>query len=178
MGKTVTIHADQGDLALVGDVGWYDYSFAEEGFSEEELYEMTAEGRVWHDHWYNPWTKDNRGQTRRRLALLEEAMKEAGDLPIIAVTHMLPVKAFTVPPKGMWRLFNGYLGTPALQALYLKYPVRIAVCGHVHYRSRVFVDNIRHICPCLGYAAEWPLYHLKDNAPMTHILDSLQVLDL
>ena len=60
----------------------------------------------------------------------------------------------------------------------MKYPVRFAVCGHVHYRMQVIRDGIRHICPCLGYESEWPLYHLADEDIRTHVADAMQFIDV
>ncbi|MFQ9754348.1 MAG: hypothetical protein ACLRYU_12165 [Coprococcus sp.] len=34
-----------------------------------------------------------------------------------------------------------------------------------------------HICPCLGYHTEWPLYHLADDRAQTHIRDALYILE-
>jgi Icc-related predicted phosphoesterase len=116
----------------------------------------------------------------RCLKQLEKQLKDCGSLPVLAVTHMLPVKDFCVPekPDGIkWGFFNAFLGSTALEELYKKYPVRYAVCGHVHYRSTVERDGIRHICPCLGYHTEWPLYHLADERAQTHIRDALYILE-
>ena len=90
----------------------------------------------------------------RCLKQLEKQLKDCGSLSVLAVTHMLPVKDFCVPeePDGI-------------------------KCGHVHYRSTVERDGIRHICPCLGYHTEWPLYHLADDRAQTHIRDALYILE-
>lgn len=173
-----------GGFAAVGDIGWYDYSFADPDFSREQLDGMTWQGRTWQDKYYNSWTLDNPGQMQIRLSRLQAAMDAAGrafgrNTPLIAVTHMLPIREFTVQdaPK-QWSFFNAFLGGEAIGDLLRQYPVRISVSGHVHYRKQLEKDGILWICPCLGYHSEWHLYGLADNEPQTHIRDALQVLDL
>ena len=131
-GKPVILEKDGRQLALVGDVGWYDYSMASPEYSRDVLDGMMMDGRTWQDKLYNQWTEDNQKQMFRCLKQLEKQ---------------------------------------------LKYPVRYAVCGHVHYRSTVERDGIRHICPCFGYHTEWPLYHLADERAQTHIRDALYILE-
>jgi putative phosphoesterase len=170
-------------LALVGDVGWYDYSFASAGFDEDALDGMSIGGRTWQDKLFNAWTRDNKAAMARSLerlqVQLEKASKASPEPKIIAVTHMLPVPDFLVPPEqGCWGFFNAFLGSSAIERLYMKYPVRFAVCGHVHYRMQVIRDGIRHICPCLGYESEWPLYHLADEDIKTQVADAMQFIDV
>lgn len=179
-GRHIILEKDGRKLALIGDLGWYDYTMASPEYTEEQLDAMTMDGRTWQDKLFNQWTTDNRSQTKRCLRQLEEQLEACGDLPILAVTHMLPVEDFCVPetPGGLkWGFFKAFLGSTAIEALYKKYPVRYAVCGHVHYRSHVQRDGITHICPCLGYHTEWPLYQLGDNSAAVHIKDALYILE-
>ena len=168
-------------IALAGDVGWVDYSFAAEGFSREALDGMAFEGRTWQDHFFNDWTKDNPGQMQKSLCRLRRQLENpvVKGLPVMAVTHMLPVRDFCVPEDVHgWGFFNAFLGGSALQDLYRSYPVRWAVCGHVHYRSQAVRDSITHYCPCLGYHTEWPLYELENNEAQTQIRNAMQLLEV
>ena len=173
-----------GSCAVIGDIGWYDYSFADPEYDREKLDSMEHLGRTWQDKFYNSWTKDNPAAMRKSLDRPRGSLETAGsmygaDMPVIAVTHMLPIREFTVlDATKEWAFFNSFLGGTALADLFLKYPVRISVSGHVHYRKQLEKDGILWICPCLGYHSEWPLYKLKDNDAKTHIADALQVLDL
>lgn len=180
-GRHIVLEKDGRKLALTGDAGWYDYTMASPEYTEEQLNAMTMDGRTWQDKLFNQWTADNRRQMKRCLGQLEKQLEACGDLPILAVTHMLPVTDFCVPetPGGLkWGFFNAFLGSTAIESLYTKYPVRYAVCGHVHYRSQVQRDGILQICPCLGYYTEWPLYQLGDNSAAAHIKNALYVLDV
>ena len=173
-----------GDYALIGDIGWYDYSFASPQYSRAELEGMQISGRTWQDKLFNRWTGDNAGQMRRSLERLRGAMEAAAlqygrEKKLIAVTHMLPVREFCVPETQKdWGFFNAFLGGEAIGDLLKEYPVRFSVCGHVHYRKRLERDGITWICPCLGYHNEWPLYELADSGLQTHLENALQVFDL
>ena len=179
-GKSVILEKHGQKLALVGDVGWYDYSMASPEYTKAQLDAMTMDDRTWQDKLFNQWTSNNQAQMQTVLEQLEEQLKACGNLPVLAVTHMLPVKDFCVPekPEGIkWGFFNAFLGSTALEALYTKYSVKYAVCGHVHFRKCIERDGIRHICPCLGYHTEWPLYHLESEGAAGHVKDALFILD-
>ncbi len=175
----VVLKKDNVELAVVGDVGWYDYTMASSEYSREELDVMTIGKRTFFDKLYNSWTNDNPAQMQVMLKRLEEQLKTCQNFPILAVTHMLPVKDFCVPPDSeMWRYMNAFMGSTALHELYRRYSVRYGVCGHVHYRARAEKDGISYICPCLSYDSEWHLFGLKDNDVYTHVKDALVFLDI
>lgn len=157
-GKSVRV----GRHMVIGDIGWYDYSFGDKSFAKEDFDRLEQDGRVWQDKYYNQWTEDNVGRNewfikrlRRQLDSVTLNLRE--ELPIVAVTHMLPHEAFTVPTEDrpMWKYFNAFLGSRALKELYEKYPVDHALCGHVHYRRDFTENRIRYMCRCLNYASEW-----------------------
>lgn len=177
-GKHVILDRAGVKLALTGDIGWYDYSMASPIHTKAQLDGMQISGRTWQDKLFNQWTADNEQQMRISLDGLRQQLDACGDLPVLMVTHMLPVRDFCVPEeKKDWGFFNAFLGSTALDTLFRQYPVRYAVCGHVHYRSQAERDGIRYICPCLGYHSEWPLYGLKDNSPETHVRDAMYILE-
>ena len=174
-----------GGLLVLGDIGWYDYSFASESFSRDELDAMTRNGRTWQDKLYNDWTADNPAAMERALEELAAGFARIGERrereeeipPVLAVTHMLPVKEFLVPEnQGDWSYFNAFLGSRRLGKLFSHCGARWAVCGHVHYRMECEKDGVRYICPCLGYYTEWPLYGLPDNEAASHVRDAMYLL--
>lgn len=147
---------DLGKWAVVGDIGWYDYSFGE-GYSREEYDQMKLGERVWQDSIKNDWTKDNFAACQKSLDRLESLLEQCEGKNIIAVTHMLPIKEFcpdpALPPG--WAYFNAFLGSEKLAELYEKYNVKTAVCGHVHYRTKLVKNGVEYICPCLNYSSQW-----------------------
>ncbi len=145
-----------GDRVFIGDVGWYDYSFGSGRYSLEEFEKMSLAGRTWQDSLRNAWTRDNLGRTQWMLSRLEARMAAYPDKKLILITHMLPIKDFTVPQeKANWSYFNAFLGSRKFGELYRRYPVEAAVCGHVHYRRSVDKYGIHWMCRCLNYHSEW-----------------------
>ncbi len=47
------------------------------------------------------------------------------------------------------------MGSRKLGELYTRYPVEVAVCGHVHYRKTLEKEGITWLCRCLNYHTEW-----------------------
>lgn len=179
-GKTRIIRCKTGDFALVGDIGWYDYSFANEQFGQSELEQMSHDGRTWQDKLKNEWTKDNCGRNEIQLQRLEDRLKEAEGLPVIAVTHMIPIREFCVPEeREMWKYFNAFLGSEKLGELFETYNVAVSVSGHVHYRKEAVHGNTRYICPCLGYHKEWKLYSEEHGDDlMWQLRDSVRWIEM
>lgn len=143
-------------IYIVGDIGWYDYSFGTEEYTKEEYSLMHHAGRTWQDRIKNQWTEDNIGTSNRMLKQLEDQLQQCKDGKIIALTHMVPIEEFTVPEANdMWRYFNAFLGSRSLHELYKKYAVSYVACGHIHYRKTVVKEGITYFCPCLNYESEW-----------------------
>ena len=152
----VLLKGEKETFALIGDIGWYDYTFGDVQFNASDFERMNYNSRTFNDAIKNSWTMDNRGQSDYFLDKLERQMKTYNELPMILVTHMLPIEEFTVPKEQKnWSYFNAYLGTNKLQKLYEKYPVKYAVCGHVHYRKEIEKKGIHYYCACLNYHNEW-----------------------
>lgn len=144
------------DTTLIGDIGWYDYSFGSSKFSIEEFERMNYLDRTWQDKIRNQWTNDNKATNERALKRLEEQLQQVKTKRIIVMTHMVPIEEFTVTnPNEMWQYFNAFIGSKKLHELYRKYHVTYAICGHIHYRKRIIKDGITYLCPCLNYASEW-----------------------
>ncbi len=102
-----------GDWVVVGDIGWYDYSFGnKEKFSFADFEKMQLDGRVWQDSIKNQWTVDNAKRTEQSLQQVEALFAEYGDKKKILVTHMIPVHEFCVDEsKANWAYFNAFLGS-------------------------------------------------------------------
>ncbi len=174
------------EIRIIGDTGWYDYSFAAPEYTRGELDGMCRDGRTWQDKLFNDWTRDNQKAMERALARLSEQLarteqeENPEDLPpVLMVTHMLPVKEFCVPAgQGYWGFFNAFLGSERLGEFCRERGVRFSVCGHVHYRSECEKDGVRYLCPCLGYDTEWPLYGLEQNGARDHVRDAMALLEV
>ena len=168
-------------IFLMGDTGWYDYSFAGKDYTKDQLDQMTLGGRTWQDRKFNIWTEDNAGRTEwfhqrlRQTAASCRAQMGDGDRLVI-LTHMLPRREFCVPAqKPGWDYFNAFLGSASLADEILQAGACISVCGHVHYRASFTESGVRWICPCLGTFDEWPLFGLGQASCAEHIRNALAV---
>jgi len=141
---------------VIGDIGWYDYSFGGREFSTEEFDRMMIDDRLWQDKVKAKWGKSTIEVHHCFHHKLERQLKDHQGKKIILVTHALPIHDFTVQPPGrMWNYLNAFLGSKQYGELALKYSVRYAISGHVHYRRQIKYNSTEFICNCLNYASQW-----------------------
>lgn len=149
---------------IIGDLGWYDYSFGGSQYSQGDFDRMQIGGRIWQDRIKAIWDRHTLEMHRTFYEKLEDQLKRteagsvsgSGNRKIFLVTHVLPRKEFTVQrPDPEWIYLNAFLGSPEYGELALAHAVRYSICGHVHYRKEVTVQGTRFICNCLGYTDEW-----------------------
>jgi putative phosphoesterase len=152
-----------GGWTIIGDLGWYDYSFGGSRYSLKDFDRMQFGERIWQDRIKAVWGRHTLEVHRifhdkldTQLERLAPASLASGDHKLILMTHVLPRREFTVQRPGPeWIYLNAFLGSPDYGELALKYGVRYSICGHVHHRKQLTVDGTRFICNCLGYTEEW-----------------------
>ncbi|MGM0641004.1 MAG: metallophosphoesterase [Thermotogota bacterium] len=149
-----------GDWAIVGDVGWYDYSFAHEKYSLDELSKGNDFNRHWKDKKFVNWGKDDITVTNDFKNKINSQIEKLKDKNIILVTHVVTHEKFTVKNRNMWEYFNAYLGTQNYDEIYKKDQVKYVIMGHVHYRKKIMENETLFICNCLNYRNQW--FHSKD----------------
>lgn len=164
-----------GEWAMAGEIGWYDFKFGDPSFTMEEFELMKHEERLWQDKIRTLWDRDTKAMNELFLKRMETQLDKVAGKKIIAVTHVIPVNDFTVnPERKIWRYFNAFLGSPEYGDLFIKRNVSVSVSGHVHYRKRVKKENTEFLCVCLGYSSEWP----PSSNPSAEIRDTLQTIDI
>jgi putative phosphoesterase len=168
---------------IIGDLGWYDYSFGGSQYSREDFDRMQFGERVWQDRIKAIWDRHTLEIHRTFYEKLDTQLKrtkvsrcsDSHHRKIILVTHVLPRKEFTVQrPDPEWIYLNAFLGSPEYGELALDHGVRYSICGHVHYRKQVTVNGTRFICNCLGYSDEW----MWSRDPAAEIDRAFLTLDL
>jgi putative phosphoesterase len=143
--------------AILGDLGWYDFSYGDPSFSHEDFDLMKYGERTWQDKIKSLWDRGTLDVHRMFIERLEAALDSVKGRKVLMATHVVQIKEFTVlNPGQMWKYFNAFLGSPEYGELALRRGVDLAVCGHVHHRSRQKKQGTEFVCPCLGYPAEWP----------------------
>lgn len=151
-GKKINLNSD---WCLVGDIGWYDYSFSEKNFFYSEFNSGKNFDRQWKDKLYVNWNKTDSEMTDYFFKSFEELVK-GENKNIIFMTHMLTNNFFTVHDNEMWKFFNAFLGSEKYSKLINKYNnIKFSVMGHVHYRKIFSQNNCVYICNCLNYRSEW-----------------------
>lgn len=159
---------------LLGETGWYDSSFAEGRFSSEEISLMAFGGRTWQDSLYTRWPEPMEARCRLFMEALGHSLEGLDASRTIVVTHVVPRIEFTVrPPEGIWTYFNALLGSASYGAMLAARGVRASLFGHVHYRSRMVLDGVEWICPCLGTRNEW-----KSGDTAREVAEAFAILDL
>jgi len=146
-----------GNWAIAGDLGWYDFSYGDPSFTFEDFDRMKYGERTWQDKIKSIWDRGTLDVHRMFMERLGKALDTLEGRQILLATHVVQVPEFTVrPPDAMWTYFNAFLGSPDYGTLCQERGVTLAVCGHVHYRRTVRKGGTEFVCPCLGYVAEWP----------------------
>lgn len=162
------------EWVVVGDSGWYDYSFGDPSFSEAEFNKGHYMERTWQDFIYTDWGRSNIDMHQYFYEKIREDLEAYKDKKIIMMTHMLSHSSFTVPmPNEKWAYFNAFLGSKFYNALYDEFNVQYGIMGHVHYRKVEENDNTTMICACVGNNNEW-----RTNDLTKEIDDAFCILEL
>ncbi len=135
------------DLALVGSVNWYDYSWALDGIrrfypsEEHRLRSKQFTRGTQNDSRFIRWPLDDPGFTSLVAATLDRnltaALEQAGRA--IVVTHHPPFYGLSFPRPGppvlldsfLWDAFAGNVGVEQLLARHAE-RIAFAFCGHTH----------------------------------------------
>ncbi len=167
-------HSLIGDWVVVGDLGWYDYSFGSAEFSMEEFDRMKIDDRLWQDKVKAIWGRPTREMHTYFYDKLEQQLKAHAGKKIILVIHVLPIKEFTVQePDRMWSYLNAFLGSAQYGELALQYDIGYVICGHVHYRKQTRINTTEFICNCLNYSDQW----IK-NEPAEEIAHVMKIIEI
>jgi predicted phosphohydrolase len=146
------------DLALVGSINWYDYSWGINGIRRDYPEE---EGRLpskrftrgqHNDANFVRWPLDDPGFTQRVVAAFEQhlvsALERVGR--VIVVTHHPPFYALSFPRPAPVASLDGYLwdafcGNRAMEKVLEQHAGRIAFafCGHTHRARENTLGGIR-----------------------------------
>ena len=160
---------------VIGDLGWYDYSFGSRQYSIDEFDRMKINDRLWQDKVKAVWQKSTLEMHRHFHQKLEKQLDIYQSGKIILVTHVLPIKDFTVqPPDGMWQYLNAFLGSEQYGELALKYAVKYSISGHVHYRKQKTYENTTFICNCLTYASQW----INNHDPVVEVARAIKTIEI
>ena len=165
--------------AIVGTIGWYDYSFAHARSASPNVLcrQSLPRGRRalrrippsprrgnfaracqsfagrWNDGRFSSFT----AATRRFSPSCWKSSTANSAIPagmqILAATHHLPFRSPSPPPRiPQWDFAHAYLGSEKLGELLLRHPaVKLSLSGHSHFPAEATVGQIRAINIGSGY---------------------------
>ncbi len=145
------------DWVIIGDIGWYDYSYGGNEYTTEDFDNMVFGERVWQDKIKSIWNKSTIEMNDYFYNKIVNQLEHNKGKNIILVTHVVQHKSFIVQnPNDMWNYMNAFLGSSKYGELIYSYPIKYSIFGHVHYNKIEKIEDTTFICSCLGDAKEWP----------------------
>jgi predicted phosphohydrolase len=170
-----------GDVAIVGSVGWYDYSFAQEelgiprrfyeskvspGAAQmldkyahllERADDIPADAREivarWNDGQFVKLHRSDETFLDELLAVLRRQLESLKAPQVIAAIHHLPFAELLPPSRNaQWDFAKAYLGAGKIGRMLLQFPsITTVLCGHSHFAADAQVGHIRAVNIGSGY---------------------------
>lgn len=160
---------------VIGDGGWYDYTFGIEGFTEEQFSAGRFNDFTWPDKVHAHWPENDVAVTARYLTKLESWLAQHQDKNIILVSHFVPFAHFVqVKNDPSWDFFNAMMGSKGVGELAEKYGVKKLIFGHIHTRYHEDYRGIDCICNPLGY---FPHEWISSSAP-EEINSTIKIIEI
>jgi len=167
-----------GNIAFVGSIGWYDYSFRRHDLDiPMENYEQKEfRGAVWYDLFKIDWIFSDIEATSLFNQKLEYDLMT---LPkhvtqVVYISHHLPFQSLTIyKDKFPWDFHSAFMGAESTGKI-LEDDGRIilSVSGHSHIRNQISRGNITAITVPLGYGRP-DLENLQD-----FVRDAVAVIEI
>ena len=162
------------EWAIVESPAWYDYSFASEKYSYEDLERRAFKGGHWQDKFYVDFKISDIDVANYFAELTKKDLEKVKDKKIILVTHVATNKKFRVPmPHKIFDYYNAYMGTTKYDEFYSEYDIKYSISGHIHFRYSFIENGVTFICACLGYRREW-----RTKEIVQEIRDAMYVIQI
>lgn len=162
------------EWAIIGHTGWYDYSFAAQRFSLDELQKVKHYGATWQDKERISWGISDQNLSKIAVEQVKKDILEVGNRRVILVTHVVTHPDFIVPmPHRIFDFYNAFIGTSDFNPLYAMFDIPYSIMGHVHFRKSVMDDGRCYLCPCLGYPRQW-----RSEDIYQEINETIQIIEI
>ncbi|WP_010677339.1 metallophosphoesterase [Bacillus timonensis] len=160
---------------VIGDGGWYDYTYGIEEFTEEQFIEGTYNDFTWPDKINAHWPNSDQVETKQYLKKLEDWLRVYQGKNIIMVTHVVPFSRYIqIKNDPSWDFFNSMMGSKYFGKLAKKYEVKKYIFGHIHTRYHEQYNGIEVICNPLGYYPhEWNSMNAEEE-----IFSTIKILEI
>ena len=161
------------DVVMIGDIGWYDYTYGFGKYTDAYYDAGHHFEREWKDNYYVNFNMSHIEKTEDTIARLAKQIAAYPDKKIIFVTHVVTHEDFLLTKETEYHDFiNGYIGSSKYQALFSD-NVEHVVMAHVHLRKNLTENGINYLCRCLGTKKSWN----TDDAE-TEIKDALAIIEI
>jgi putative phosphoesterase len=145
------------DIAIVGSMGWYDYSFKREDLdiSEEQYAEKHWKGSFWRDYYSIDWSYTDKEVTELFNSKLQYDLDTlpADVNTIVYVSHHLPFRELTLYRGHLpWDFFSAFIGSESTgEILKADGRVLLTISGHSHIRKKIEINGLTAMTVPLGY---------------------------
>ncbi|AMV60153.1 metallophosphoesterase [Pediococcus damnosus] len=124
---------------VIGNNGWYDYSFADNVSGK-----TVADFETWkRAYWIDSSIQQPMTDTERMDLVLDESTKqlkmaEKAQKRVLYYTHFVPRRDYIryAPEGNLWNMANAYMGSERLGKLLEQFGTEIVVFGHMHIHPK------------------------------------------
>lgn len=169
---------------IIGNNGWYDYSFADQFLMKKHVSFQRWKDALWFDGMIVQPVSDQ-ARMQAELTILRQQLQQVRrqHQQAIIVTHFVPHQNFMIYgyDKPQWDMINAYLGSRHLEELLNEYHdvVKIVAFGHLHLRDPLqIIDNIIYVHRPLGYHRSRRLNEWQSSDFMTEWRNTLTMITL
>ena len=165
-----------GDTVIIGDMGWYDYSFKPVVIDEQQV--LNFKEAHWPDAKYAKWHMADAQVCELMLKKCSAQLDQFCDRKVVFVNHFVAYESFITTRGDIpnWNLGNAIMGSRKIGAMIDLYPnITHTFFGHTHIRYGVEnrKSGVVAVCKPLGYTHEW-----KTNDFLQELEDCGTVLEL
>ncbi|ACK41972.1 MULTISPECIES: metallophosphoesterase [Dictyoglomus] len=166
------------NLAIIGTMGWYDYSLGDSYYSKRDFERGEYKGIRWRETYWKLVNFYNHEKVLRNEEICEliyeefqnSLLKVEKSIEKIVITHFIPFEEI-LPIKNF---FSAYLGSKKFGDVIVANNVGKVICGHEHKSGVFYVSNITVYKPAIGYAdsIESLISKYRQNSILIEILDN------
>jgi len=147
------------DYTIIGDTGWYDYSWALSDGGLIRKGKAKGLGGTWSDHRWIKYPEEIVGDTatwfhNENYKSIEKQSKMIQTNKTIVVMHMVPHYKFLVSTPE-YRTTNAFFGSEPISKLITSIAPNYCIYGHTHWAKTNDIGNTQYTARPIGYYFEW-----------------------
>jgi putative phosphoesterase len=149
------------DLAIIGSIGWYDYSFRKPKWDSQitglGYHGKRFRGYTWNDVNFTDWGMPDVEVTEHlRNQITDDYQKIKTISHKMAVMHHLPFREGVIYKDSLpWDFFSAFMGADCFGKFFQEENIELVVHGHTHFPQAYQVGSCQVYCAPLGYRHEW-----------------------